>query len=52
MTLQREIRVDAEPFWSIELPVNLESGDGRLDVTLLKNGAPVWSRAFTKDGRT
>ena len=49
MTLQREIRVDAEPFWSIELPVNLESGNGRFEVTLLKNGAPVWSRAFTKD---
>lgn len=49
VALQREIRVDAEPFWSIELPVNLESGTGRLEVTLLKNGAPVWSRAYTKD---
>ncbi len=49
LTLQREIRVDAQPFWSIELPVNLESGNGRLEVTLLKNGAPVWSRAFTRD---
>ena len=49
MTLQREVRVDAEPFWSIELPVNIESGNGRIEVTLLKNGAPVWSRAFTKD---
>ena len=47
--LQREVRIDAEPFWSIELPVNLESGNGRLEVTLLKNGAPVWSRAFTRD---
>ncbi|HET8772688.1 MAG TPA: hypothetical protein VFP80_02810 [Thermoanaerobaculia bacterium] len=49
MTLQRDIRVDAEPFWSIELPVNVDGGSGRLEVTLLKNGAPVWSRAFTKD---
>jgi len=49
MTLQREVRVDAEPFWSIELPVNIESGNGRIEVTLLKNGAPVWSRAFTRD---
>ncbi|HEV7240962.1 MAG TPA: hypothetical protein VGQ36_17115 [Thermoanaerobaculia bacterium] len=49
MTLQREVCVDAEPFWSIELPVNIESGNGRIEVTLLKNGAPVWSRAFTKD---
>ncbi len=49
VVLQRNIRVDAEPFWSIELPVNLESGEGRLEVTLLKNGVPVWSRAFTRD---
>lgn len=49
VTLEREVRVDAEPFWSIELPVNVESGNGRVEVTLLKNGAPVWSRAFTKD---
>ena len=49
VTLERDIRIDAEPFWSIELPVNLEGGDGRFEVTLLKNGAPVWSRAFTKD---
>lgn len=46
---QRTVRVDAEPFWSIELPVNIESGNGRLEVTLLKYGVEVWSRAFTKD---
>jgi len=47
--LQRTVRVDAEPFWSIELPMNIESGNGRVEVTLIKNGAAVWSRAFTKD---
>ncbi|MEO8383478.1 MAG: hypothetical protein ABI779_27725 [Acidobacteriota bacterium] len=46
--LQRTVRVDAEPFWSIELPLNVESGRGRVEVTLLKNGAVMWSRAFTK----
>lgn len=49
MTLQRDVHVDAEPFWSIELPVTLDGGTGRLEVTMLKNGAPVWSRNFTKD---
>ncbi|HEX8408767.1 MAG TPA: hypothetical protein VF883_07880 [Thermoanaerobaculia bacterium] len=48
-TLERQIRVDAEPFWSIELPVNIESGAGRLEVSLAKNDAVVWSRAFTAE---
>jgi len=47
--LERTIRVDAEPFWSIELPVNIEAGKGRLEVTLAKDGAVVWSRAFTAE---
>ncbi|HEX6087810.1 MAG TPA: hypothetical protein VF266_24980 [Thermoanaerobaculia bacterium] len=47
--LEREIRVDAEPFWSIELPLNIESGAGRVEVTLLKAGRAVWSRNFTMD---
>jgi hypothetical protein len=47
--LQREIRVDAEPFWSIELPVTIESGSGWVEVTLRKGGRAVWSRAFTMD---
>ena len=47
--LEREIRVDAEPFWSIELPLNIESGTGQVEVTLLKGGRAVWSRAFTMD---
>ncbi|HKR65925.1 MAG TPA: hypothetical protein VJZ00_19495, partial [Thermoanaerobaculia bacterium] len=47
--MERTIRVDAEPFWSIELPVNVEEGRGRLHVVLMKDGRAVWSRAFTKD---
>lgn len=45
--MEREIRVDAEPFWAIEIPCALESG--KIDVTLIRNGAAVWSRRFTKD---
>lgn len=45
---QRTVPIHAEPFWSIEVPVNIEQGDGRLHVELLKNGRVVWSRAFTK----
>ncbi|HVE71519.1 MAG TPA: hypothetical protein VNI54_09150 [Thermoanaerobaculia bacterium] len=47
--LERTIRLDAEPFWSIELPVNIESGRGTVEVTLLKYGVPVWTRPFTMD---
>ncbi len=48
--LQRTIRVDAEPFWSIELPVRVDEAkaNARLDVELVKNGAVVWSRQFSK----
>ncbi len=48
--LQRTVSVTAEPFWSIELPVRVDAArpDARLYVELLKNGAPVWSRAFTE----
>ncbi|HYK05089.1 MAG TPA: hypothetical protein VE974_25285 [Thermoanaerobaculia bacterium] len=48
--LQRTIRVDAEPFWSIELPVRVDDAkaNAHLDVQLVKNGAVVWSREFTK----
>jgi hypothetical protein len=48
--VERTVRIEAEPFWAIELPVNVDATRGanpRLIVTLLKNGAPVWSRAFT-----
>lgn len=49
--LQRTIEVDAEPFWSIELPIEIREERGRnprLFVELLKDGRVVWSRAFTK----
>jgi hypothetical protein len=45
------VRVDAEPFWSIELPIEIREERGRnprLFVELLKGGRVVWSRAFTK----
>ena len=48
MVLERTVRIEAEPFWSIEVPVNIEQGDGLLHVELLKNGRVVWSRAFAK----
>ncbi|HYI09429.1 MAG TPA: hypothetical protein VEK57_10195 [Thermoanaerobaculia bacterium] len=50
-TLQRTVRVDAEPFWSIELPIEIREERGpnpRIHVELLKDGRVVWSRAFTK----
>lgn len=48
---QRTIRIDAEPFWAIDLPMNLDEERGRnahVEVTLLKDGVVRWSRAFTK----
>jgi hypothetical protein len=47
-TFERVITIHEEPFWAIELPADIEEGKGRLEVTLLKNGQPVWSRAFTQ----
>jgi hypothetical protein len=50
--LERTVRVDAEPFWAIELPVDVIETRGpnpRLEVSLLKDGAAVWSRAFTSE---
>jgi hypothetical protein len=48
--LQRTIRIDAEPFWSIELPVRVDEAkaNAKLDVDLVKNGTIVWSRTFDK----
>ena len=46
--MQRSIRVDAEPFWAIELPVSTERVSGpepSLQLSLSKNGAVVWSRS-------
>ena len=48
--LERTIVVDAEPFWAIDVPVSIEQTRGpapRLELTLIKNGAVVWTRAFT-----
>jgi hypothetical protein len=49
---ERTVRVDAEPFWAIEVPVDVTEARGReprLELTLLKGGAVVWSRAFTSE---
>jgi hypothetical protein len=49
---ERTVRVDAEPFWAIELPVDVKETRGRnarLEVTLVKAGAAVWSRSFTDE---
>ena len=52
--LQRTVKVDAEPFWSIELPLRLDDAqpNGHVDIDLLKNGAVVWSRVFAKEDIT
>jgi hypothetical protein len=50
MAVQRHVRVDAEPFYAIELPVELQAELGRaphLDVTLMKGTSVVYARAFT-----
>jgi hypothetical protein len=51
-TAQRRVHVDAEPFWSIELPIGIDattSRDPRLVVSLIKDGRVVWSRTFAPD---
>ncbi len=48
-SFERTIRIDTEPFWSIELPANIDEGKGTLLVTLLKNDRIVWSRSFSKE---
>jgi hypothetical protein len=50
MTVQRHVRVDAAPFYAIELPVELQAELARaphLDVTLMKGTSVVYARAFT-----
>ena len=47
--MQRHIRVDQEPFYAIEMPIELQETFGRaphLDVTLTKGTAVVYARAF------
>jgi hypothetical protein len=49
---QRKVHVDAEPFWSIELPIGIDATtakDPRLIVTLIKDARVVWSRTFVPD---
>ncbi len=48
---QRTIKIDAEPFWAIEVPVGIEEERGaipHLEFTLSKDGNVVWTRNFTK----
>lgn len=50
-TFARTIAVDADPFWSIELPITIDeevTRNARVEVSLLKGGATVWSRDFRK----
>jgi len=47
---QRHVRVDEEPFYAIEVPVELQATFGRtphLDVTLTKGATIVYARSFT-----
>jgi hypothetical protein len=49
---ERTVRIDAEPFWAIELPANIgesEHPGGTLEVLLLKDEQVVWSRRFAID---
>jgi hypothetical protein len=48
--MQRHVRVDEEPFYAIELPIELQATLGRaphLDVTLTKGTTIVYTRSFT-----
>jgi hypothetical protein len=50
--VQRRVHVDAEPFWSIELPIGIDaatSRNPRLIVSLIKDARVVWSRTFAPD---
>jgi hypothetical protein len=54
-TIERHVRVDEEPFYAIELPVELQASLGskpHLDVTLVKGTSVVYARAFTPDDLT
>ncbi|HEV2721841.1 MAG TPA: hypothetical protein VG323_17610 [Thermoanaerobaculia bacterium] len=46
---QRHVHVDAEPFWSIELPIGIDATTApnpSLRVLLIKNERVMWSRTF------
>ncbi|HUP59739.1 MAG TPA: hypothetical protein VNA69_04905 [Thermoanaerobaculia bacterium] len=48
--LDRTVRIDTDPFWAIEVPAHVEqelTRNARLELSLLKNGAVLWTRAFT-----
>jgi hypothetical protein len=47
MLLEREVRIEAEPFWALEVPAKLEKGS--VELTLIKAGRTVWSRTFTAE---
>jgi hypothetical protein len=54
-TLQRHVRVDAEPFFAIELPVELQAAvapHSHLDVVITRGNAVVYTRSFTPDDIT
>jgi hypothetical protein len=54
-SVERHVRVDAEPFYAIELPVELQAELGRLphlDVALLKGTNVVYARSFTPNDIT
>ena len=47
--MQRHVSVDAEPFFAIEIPVEVQAVAGRsphLDVMVIKGTSPVYSRSF------
>jgi len=49
-TFQRDLTISAEPFYAIELPVDIEQQSGagpRLVVSLLRGNIALYSRAFT-----
>jgi hypothetical protein len=49
-TIERRVPIDAEPFYAIELPVNIEQQSGvnpRMVVSLLRGNRALFSRAFT-----
>ena len=46
---RRSIVIDEEPFWALDIPVEVDSVTGaspRVDVELAKEGRTVWSRTF------